>query len=206
MNRRRTQQARRPMRRPNSMPRPGAVAGDPLLRTKDRCLELTVRGTLTAWVWERYPQARKHAVGKAGRAPHSLASKRAAVYELCARQGSAKAIAQSLNVDRVTLYNWKNQLLGRDVPASMKPLKDRPAETNKAELERQVESLRRDIRHLQLEHDLLKKANEIQRKDLGVDLLLLTNREKALLVDDLRETYLLAELLHVLCLPRSSYF
>lgn len=178
-----------------------------------RCVSATIkalgypgRGTLTAWLQERYPQSRKHAVGKAGRQPRSLASKRAAVYELCTRQESAKAIAQRLDVDRVTLYNWKNQLLGRDAPASMKPPKDLPAETDKAELERQVESLRRDIRHLQLENDLLKKANEILKKDLGVDLQLLTNREKTLLVDALRETYLLAELLHELCLPRSSYF
>ncbi|NIF56094.1 hypothetical protein F3J19_29105, partial [Burkholderia sp. Ax-1724] len=42
-----------------------------------------------------------------------------------------------------------------------------------------------DIRNLQLEHDLLKKANELLKKDLGVDLPLLSNREKTTLVDAL---------------------
>ncbi len=75
-----------------------------------------------------------------------------------------------------------------------------------AELERQVESLRRDIRQLQLEHDILKKANELLKKGLGVDPQLLSNREKTTLVDALRQTYALPELLAVLGLARSSYF
>jgi putative transposase len=52
----------------------------------------------------------------------------------------------------------------------------------------------------------LKKANEIIKKGLGVDLQLLTNREKTLLVDALKELYALPELLAQLDLARSSYF
>ena len=90
----------------------------------------------------------------------------------------------------------------------MKHHKDLPPEPQpeRAQLERQVESLRRDIRRLQLEHDLLKKANEIIKKGLGVDLQLLTNREKTLLVDALKQTYALSDLLTELGLARSSYF
>ena len=66
--------------------------------------------------------------------------------------------------------------------------------------------LRRDVRNLQLEHDLLKKANELLKKGLGVDLQLLTNREKTLLVDALRQTHALPDLLTRLSLARSSYF
>ena len=76
-------------------------------------------------------------------------------------QGSTKAVAQQLGVSRPTLYNWKNQLLGHEVPASMKCHADLPLEPQRAELERQLETLRRDVRNLQLEHDLLKKANEL---------------------------------------------
>ena len=164
------------------------------------------RGTLTEWVRERYPETRRSVVGKAGRPTASLASKRAAVYELCTREVSALAVAQRLDVDRVTLYNWKNQLLGREASASMKRDKRPTAGADRTELERQVESLRRDIRNLQLEHDLLKKANEILKKDLGVSLQLLSNREKTTLVDALRDEYALPELLGRLDLARSSYF
>ncbi len=66
-------------------------------------------------------------VGKVGRPAASLASKQTAVYALCTREGSAQAVARKLDVDGVTLYNWKNQLLGREAPASMKREKGSPA-------------------------------------------------------------------------------
>jgi len=52
----------------------------------------------------------------------------------------------------------------------------------------------------------LKKANELLKKGLGVDLERLTNREKTLLVDALKDLYRLPELLAQLELVRSSYF
>src|SRR5690606_16426050 len=70
----------------------------------------------------------------------------------------------------------------------------------------QLETLQHDIQKLQLEHDLLKKANEILKKDLGVDLQLLSNREKTLLVGTLKDLYQLPDLLAQLGLARSSYF
>ena len=69
----------------------------------------------------------------------------------------------------------------------MKREKPSPAAADRKELEQQVKTLRRDIRNLQLEHDLLNKANGLLKKDLCVDLQLLTNREKTMLVDALKE-------------------
>lgn len=88
----------------------------------------------------------------------------------------------------------------------MKRLRDLPPDPEREELERQLEELRRDVRRLQLEQDLLKKANEILKKDAGVIQRSLTNREKTMLVDALRQTYSLTELLGEVELPRSSYF
>jgi hypothetical protein len=101
---------------------------------------------------------------------------------------------------------WKNQLLGHDASASMKRQQDSPPSQQREELEQQLEALRRDVRRLQLEQDLLKKANELLKKDLGIDQRLLTNREKTQLVDGLRPTYPLPELLREIDLARSSYF
>ncbi|VTU45890.1 putative transposase OrfB (plasmid) [Variovorax sp. SRS16] len=166
------------------------------------------RETLAAWIDELHPESRRRVVGRAGSEPRSPELKKAAVLELCTRQGSARAIAQKLGVSRPTLYNWKNQLAGPEVPTSMKRQKGLPPaqQVERAELERQVESLRRDIRRLQLEHDLLKKASEIIKKGLGVSLQLLTNREKTLLVDALKQTHAVSDLLTELGLARSSYF
>ncbi|SCY91540.1 hypothetical protein SAMN03159288_05199 [Rhizobium sp. NFACC06-2] len=46
----------------------------------------------------------------------------------------------------------------------MKRRKANPKVPEREELERQLEALRRDVRQLQLEHDLLKKANELIKK------------------------------------------
>jgi transposase InsO family protein len=81
-----------------------------------------------------------------------------------------------------------------------------PVDPGKAQLEQQLEALKGELRRLRLEHDLLKKANEILKKDLGVNLQLLTNREKTMLVDALRPAHAVKELLVALSLARSSYF
>lgn len=176
----------------------------------DRCIAATMRalgypgrGTLTAWIRDALPESRRVAVGTAGRRRYSETLKQAGVMELCTRQEGAQAVAEKLGVCRPTLYNWKNQLLGREAPASMKRRNHSPPSPERAELEQQLESLQRDIRQLQLERDLLKKANELLKKGLGVDLHLLTNREKTLLVDALKVVYALPELLAQLDLARS---
>ena len=89
----------------------------------------------------------------------------------------------------------------------MKHQEESPPSSEQAELEQQIEVLRREIRRLGLEQDLLNKANELVRKDLvGIDRQLLTNREKTQLVDALRPTYTLTELLGEVGLARSSFF
>ena len=180
----------------------------------DRCAAATLRalgypsrGALAAWIEELCPEIGKRLVGRvAGSVPKSQEAKQAAVIELCTREESACVIAHKTGVSRPTLYNWKNQLLGREVPASMKHQKKPAPEHECAGLERQAESLRRDIRKLQLEHDILKKANELIKKGMGIDPQLLSNREKTMLVDALKQTYALPELLAILGLARSSYF
>ena len=171
-----------------------------------KALGYPCRDTLAAWINDLHPEAKHHVVGKAGGALYEPEVKQAAVIELCTRRTSAQAVAQKLAVSRLTLYKWKNQLLGREVPTSMKHSNEAPPDAQSLGLEQQIESLRRDIWQLQLEHDLLKKANELLKKGLGVDLSLLSNREKTLLVDALRQTYALAELFAELGLARSSYF
>jgi len=56
----------------------------------------------------------------------------------------------------------------------------------RAEPEQQIESLRPDIRKLELERDILEKANELVKKD-GHRPQLLSNREKTTLVDALKQ-------------------
>ena len=96
----------------------------------DRCIASTMKAlgypcqeVLTAWIDELHPKVRKRVVGRAPNVQHSLELKNSAVIERCTRTTSAQEIAEKVSVCRPTLYNWKNQLLGRQAPASMEPSK-----------------------------------------------------------------------------------
>ena len=176
-----------------------------------RCIAATIRALgypsrslLSEWLEELNPKKRTRVVGRSRELTPAM--KQSAVIALCMRPASAQVVAEELGVSRGSLYKWKNQLLGHDPSAPMKRQQDAPASPDRSELEQQLETLRRDIRRLQLEKDLLKKANELLKKELGIDRQNLTNREKTQLVDALRPTYAVTELLCEVGLPRSSYF
>ena len=109
----------------------------------------------------------------------------------------------------MTLYNWKHQLLGdKEVEPLSKPKKITTIELQNEikDLNIQAEELRRQVYQLQLEKDVLEKAAEIIKKDQGINLKTLTNKEKAIVIGTLREKYLLKELLSVFNMSKSSYF
>ena len=175
-----------------------------------RCIAATIkalgypsRALLSAWLQELHPQ-RIRVVGRSQELAPQV--KQSAVIALCTRPSSAQAVADQVGVSRGSLYKWKNQLLGHDAPASMKSNQGAPVSSDRADLERQLETLQRDIRRLRLEKDVLEKANALLKKEMGIDQQPLTNREKTLLVDALRSSYTVTELLCELDLPRSSYF
>jgi putative transposase len=161
--------------------------------------------TLRTWIDEQRPGVRKVCIRRGSAVSLSHEQKRRAVIDLCSREGSAAAVAQDVGVSRPSLYAWKNELLGEEAPVVKKQDSHLPSE-GRDELIREVESLRKRIHRLQLEHDILKKANELLKKEEGIDLQDLTNRERTLLIDALRTTYGLSELLEQLRMPRSSYF
>jgi transposase-like protein len=171
---------------------------------------------LRAWIDELAPGRRKISKPMTGAddVEYAYEQKRDAVIDLCSRRGAARVVAEKHGIDRDTLYRWKYELLGKEVPSSMP--KDNNAEaagetveslkadiealkTDKAELEREVY-------RLNMEKDILEVTAELIKKDPGVDPASLTNAEKAILIDALRPRYGLADLLEGLSIPKSSYF
>ena len=88
----------------------------------------------------------------------------------------------------------------------MRKRKSAPQDKNQDALLGEIQRLRQQVHQLQLERDILIKANELIKKDLGISFLKLKNREKTLIVDALKKKYPVAELLSVLQLARSCYF
>lgn len=73
------------------------------------------------------------------------------------------------------------------------------------EMQAKLAELRRQVRELELERDVLSETIDILGKGLGTDPKRLTNAEKAELVDRLRGKWGLSVVLAAVALPRSSY-
>jgi len=197
-------------RAPKYTPTQRQLAVDHFL-SHGRSIALTIKALgypskalLGSWIQQAYPELCPR-IGQAY-TPLSPQAKHAAVMALCLRQGSAESVAKDLGVSRPSLYVWKNQLLNNEASASMKPQQNPAPNAQRDELLSELERLQRDVKRLKLEQDILTKANELLKKELGIDQQLLTNREKTQLVDALRSTHALCDLLAEVGLPRSSYF
>lgn len=162
-----------------------------------RCLGYPSRETLRAWIGELRPEFKRTITGSS--TPHNMprprATKQQAIIALNTRSGSAREVADTIGVTRETLYSWHHQLLGY---APLKPMPKRtdtvPLEQQRADLHRELIDLEAQVRKLRLERDILEKASELIRKDAGINLLGLTSREKATVVDALKELYPLTQL------------
>ena len=116
-------------------------------------------------------------------------------------------VAAQYGVCKSTINNWKQQLLGKDFVVAM-PKEPTPIQSNNTteELHSIIADLQNQIMHLQMERDALKKATEILKKATGINLVNLSNPEKAEVIDALRSMYRLNDLLSLFRISKSSYF
>lgn len=183
------------------------------VRRTCRILGYPTRTLLAEWIKELAPEQRKHCRKSSGMIDLSPEMKKQAVADLCARTGSATQVAKRYGVTRNALYYWKKVLL----PEGSQPKLPKRTELEKAQetveelqarnesLRQEVEDLERQRYRLQMEVDILTKAGEILKKEQGIHLKDLTNREKAMVIDALRDKYRLKELLTAFHMAKSSY-
>ncbi|MBR1590066.1 MAG: IS3 family transposase [Acidaminococcaceae bacterium] len=173
------------------------------------------RQQLAEWLKQDCPEE-VHPCAKGQSLVHlSKEQKEQVAIELCTRDGSAQEIADKYNVSRYSVYNWAWHLLGKG-NVSIMPQKKRASksitseevDSLKQEIEQlhlEAEELQRQVYRLRLEKDVLEKAAEIIKKDEGVSLEKLTNREKTIVIGALRHKYKLQELLNVFHMAKSSF-
>jgi len=157
------------------------------------------RETLRKWVAEIAPEERK--IGRSN-VQYSQEYKLNAVSELYFRKESATVVAELHNVNRETLYNWKRKLFQEELRISM----DKYLNLTKDELEDEIDTLKKEVFKLRMEKDLLEGAAELIKKEPGISLTNLTNKEKTILIDALKTEYPLKDLLNSLKLVKSSYY
>ncbi len=185
------------------------------LSKTSKALGYAKRDTVRKWVAETLPAEEVNCVIGHAVVKCTEEQKRQAVVEFCARVGSSEKIANRYGVSPSTLYVWKRKLfengcaetVAEDREKSLEELLKQNAELKEdvQRLEQERKALERDVHRLRLERDVLEKAGEILKKEEGVDLKTLSNREKAVLIDALREMYRLKELLGCLKMSKSSY-
>ena len=152
----------------------------------DCCLAFTSRtlgypctDVLARWVNERYPDRRRIFTSKTKPvAPFEPEVKRQAVMALCTRQGAASEIARRIGVSRAILYKWKDEIIGNSAYQTMHKHNDPSLEAERDALRGEVARLNQEIRCQQMELDILKKAEEIIKKDPGISISHLNNRKK----------------------------
>lgn len=125
---------------------------------------------------------------------------------------SVAEIAKRHGVSRGSIYHMMTKLKDNGYDFNMDKGHDElPQEikelTEEAErLRNQIEELNRDVHRLRMEKDILEMAAKIIKKDEGISLETLTNREKATVIDALRKRYKVAELISATGIARSTYF
>ncbi|MBK4772814.1 MAG: IS3 family transposase [Pantoea sp. Morm] len=181
--------------------------------THGGCLAYTRRAigfpsneVLKSWIEEIYPGRRPLIIRSNTNKCFSQEERIQAVRELCTRRGTALKVAQKVGVSVPLLYKWKKDLIDDEAYQSMRKRKSAPPDKQQDALLDEVKQLKQQVHQLQLERDILTKANELIKKDMGISVLTLKNREKTQLVDALKESYPVAELLSALQLARSCYF
>ena len=139
--------------------------------THGGCLAFTRRAVgypsnevLKSWIEELYPNRRTLIVRSNTNKCFSPEERTQAVSELCNRRGSAQDVAQKIGVNVSVLYNWKNDLIGDEAYQSMRKRNATPSEKKQDALLNEITRLKQQVHQLQLERDILTKANELIKK------------------------------------------
>lgn len=78
------------------------------------------------------------------------------------RETSVQKIAERLQVTRKTLYDWKEELIGEELPPNMTNMPDSP---QLEELKNEVDVLKQEVYRLRMEKDILEKSAELVKKN-----------------------------------------
>ena len=120
-----------------------------------------------------------------------------------------KSVSEDTGYSRASIYSWRRKYLNGGAGALMSQKKHLPRGELTAETASTVDAnqdnLMAKVKELEFENDILKETIKILKKDQGIDLLMLKNKEKTMIVDTLRSKYSLSKLLEKMHISKSSY-
>lgn len=170
------------------------------------------RTQLKQWIDELAPNTRQVFNGNSSQNRYPEADRIQAITDLVYRDGSAKETARKYGVKPCTIYFWKKNLAD-DIPFNMKDNKTSKVsdkeriesieeakaiiaeyEENIARLKEENKKLEERRRRAEIQVAVLEKAEEILKKEKGISLENLKNRDKAKVIDALRKRFSLNDI------------
>lgn len=162
------------------------------------------RQIMTQWLCEDVKDYKPSILKGKHSVQYTQEEKKTAALEMALGAKDVSEMAKDKNVTRDSLYAWKKEYVSNDLNERIKIDKENN-EVNIESLKNEIASLQKEVYKLRMEKDILLKASELIKKEEGIDVLALSNREKTIIINALRNTYPLKELLSSLAIPKSSY-
>jgi transposase InsO family protein/transposase-like protein len=121
---------------------------------------------------------------------------------------NVQLVSEEIGYSRASIYTWRKKYILKGTVGLMNTSDDPRGKLTEGEpaSSKEVEQLKAQIQDMQLEMDILKETLDVLKKDPGVDMTALKNREKAVIVGALKDKYSLPLLLRKLSLSKSSYY
>lgn len=123
---------------------------------------------------------------------------------------SIKSVSEDIGYTRASIYSWRKKYLQGGVTALMNDKNIKPNTLTEGSVAPasvpDLAQLQAQVKNMQIEIDILKETINVLKKDPGIDQTALRNREKAVIVDALKNKYSLPVLLKWLVLSKSSYY
>lgn len=170
-----------------------------------RTLGYPCRSLLSEWICEDVKNHKSSILKGKNLVQYSQEEKQLAALEVAIRDDSVKKISKKTKASSTSLYNWNKKYVSDELNAQIQ--KDKlTANEEITSLKKEIQKLQKDIYQLRMEKDILEKAAELLKKDEGIDINDLTNKEKTIIINALRDDYQLKKLLKSFKLSKSSYF
>ena len=170
-----------------------------------RVLGYPSKSCLYYWINEEGKEVKPRVVRDNCKGHASFDEKMEAIHRCYELNEDIKLVAEELNRDATTIRTWHRMYQKEGAVALMK----KPTKSKKRDIEinaEDIDAIKVQMLNLQLENDILRETIEVLKKDPGIDQTALKNREKAVIVDALKDKYSLPTLLEKIELSKSSYY
>lgn len=160
---------------------------------------------------EESPIEMDHHCNTSGHPRHPSAEFKYEVIHRCFELGEdVEYVSREIGYSRMSIYVWRRKYLKYGMAGLMakrKSISREPLPQDHALPEsEELENLRTQLQELQFEVDVLKETISVLKKDPDIDLTVLRNREKAVIIDALKGKYALPALLSCFKMAKSRYY